>query len=98
MRLIAWNCAMGFDRKLEALRSLRPDIAVLSEVSCPEILRRKTPELCQFPMVWIGDNANKGLSVVSFCGDELILDGSYRKANQYVAPVHVNGRNQFRLI
>lgn len=89
---------MGLDRKLEALRSLRPDIAVLSEVSCPSILRRKSPELSRVPMVWVGDNANKGLAVLSFGGDELTLDRSYREANQYVAPVHVSGQNQFRLL
>jgi len=89
---------MGLDRKLGALRSLRPDIAVLSEVSCPDILRSKLPELDRVPMVWVGDNVNKGLAIVSFGGDELILDASYRETNQYVAPVHVNGRNQFRLL
>jgi len=89
---------MGLDRKLGALRSLRPDIAVLSEVARPEILRSKLPELNRVPMVWVGDKANKGLAIVSFGGDELILDTSYRETNQYVAPVHVNGRNQFRLL
>lgn len=89
---------MGLDRKLEALRVLRPDIAVLSEVSRPDILRSKIPELSQVPMVWVGDNANKGLAVLSFGDDELILDGSYQAANQFVAPVHVNGRNRFRLL
>jgi exodeoxyribonuclease-3 len=98
MRLIAWNCAMGLHRKLGALAALRPDIAVLSEVACPDILRSKMPELAHVPMVWVGDNAKKGLGVLSFSGDALILDGSYRDANRFVAPVHVNGRSQFRLL
>jgi hypothetical protein len=39
MRLVSWNCAMGLPRKLAGLVALRPDIAVLSEVACPEKLR-----------------------------------------------------------
>jgi hypothetical protein len=52
---------MGLGRKLEALRSLRPDIAVLSEVACPEKLLRNVPEFCGLPIVWVGDNPNKDL-------------------------------------
>src|SRR4051794_16631946 len=98
MRLIAWNCAMGLPRKFGVLAALRPDIAVLSEVAHPDILCRKIPELDRIPMVWVGDNINKGLGVLSFCGDELILDESYRDVNRFVAPVRVNGRSQFRLL
>jgi hypothetical protein len=89
---------MGLDRKLEALRSLRPDLAVLSEAACPEILRSKMPELGNLPIVWVGDNPNKGLAVVSFGGHELELDSSYRETNRYVAPIHIGGRNPFRLL
>lgn len=89
---------MGLQRKLAALRSLQPDIAVLSEVACPEKLRRQVHELCGLPIVWVGDKKDKGLAVLSFNGDELALDRSYRSANQYVAPVQVNGPRSFRLL
>src|SRR3974390_2292005 len=99
MRLVAWNCAMGFGRKLNELRRLRPDIAVLSEVACPERLRKTTPELREFPIIWVGDkNPNKGLAVISFSGGELALDVSYRKANQFIAPVRVCGSKRFNLL
>ena len=42
---------MGLKRKFAALRSLRPDIAVLSEVACPEKLRDQVYELCDVPIV-----------------------------------------------
>jgi hypothetical protein len=98
MRLVSWNCAMGLPRKLAGLVALRPDIAVLSEVACPEKLRQEAPQLSGVPIVWVGSNPNKGLAVVSFTGSGLELDGSYRDANQYVAPVHVHGPKPFRLL
>ncbi len=98
MRLVSWNCAMGLGRKLPALAALRPDIAILSEVACPDRLRLQVPEFSELPIVWVGDNPNKGLAVVSFAGDELALDSSYRNTNQYIAPIHVNGSRSFRLL
>jgi exonuclease III len=98
MRLVAWNCAMGLQRKLTALRSLQPDIVVLSEVACPGRLQRQVQEVCGLPIVWVGDNPNKGLAVLSFNRDKLALDPSYRTKNKYVAPVHVSGSKSFRLL
>lgn len=89
---------MGLRHKLAALASLQPDIAILSEVACPERLRIQAPELSRLPMVWVGDNPNKGLAVVSFADDELVLDSSYRSTNHYIAPIHVNGSKSFRLL
>jgi hypothetical protein len=99
MRLVAWNCAMGLSRKLGELLKLRPDIVVLSEVASPEKLRRSIPELRGLPIIWVGDkNPNKGLAVISFTGSELTLDDSYRKTNQFIAPVRVNGPKTFNLL
>jgi len=98
MKLVLWNCAMGFKRKLVALSALKPDIAILSEVACPEKLRSQLPMLAGLPIVWVGKNPNKGLAVVSFTGSNLELDPSYNAFNQFVAPVHVNGAKSFRLL
>ena len=89
---------MGIKRKVAALHSLRPDIAVLSEVACAEKLRDQVQELNEASVIWVGDNPNKGLAVVSFTGGKLALDNSHRSTNQYVAPVHVDGARPFRLL
>jgi exodeoxyribonuclease-3 len=89
---------MGLPRKIAALRSLRPDIAILSEVASPERLRKDLPELADMPIIWVGDNLNKGLAVISFTGSELALDQSHRTTNQYIAPVQVTGEKSFRLL
>ncbi len=33
MRIVSWNCNMGFEKKREALLSFQPDIVVLQECS-----------------------------------------------------------------
>jgi exodeoxyribonuclease III len=89
---------MGLKRKLPALSALRPDIAILSEVACPDKLRSRLPEFEGLPIVWVGNKPNKGLAVVSFTGSSLELDSSYRPSNQFVAPVHVGATKPFRLL
>ena len=83
---------MALERKITPLLSMRPDIAILSEVANPETLRKTLPELSDLPIVWVGSNPNKGLAIISFTGSELKLDTSYRAANQYIAPVQVTGQ------
>ena len=64
MKLVTWNCCGGFSRKLDALRSLEPDIAVIQEV-----LER---DLDNLPLgthaVWLGPQGKKGLAVIGFNG------------------------------
>ncbi len=59
---------MALHSKFEALRGLRPDIAIIAECASPE-----TPRLAQvysMPAVsgraWVGENRNKGLAVLAF--------------------------------
>ena len=62
MRIVAWNCRMGFARKRNLLYQLRPDIAVISECSRDSMLA------CQddgFDSCWWGENKNKGLGVLA---------------------------------
>lgn len=89
---------MGLAKKIDALLSRRPDVAVLSEVACPALLKGTVPQLSEWPIVWIGDNPKKGLAVISFNGNDLSLDGSFRDTNQFIAPVYVNGNPSFRLL
>ena len=64
MRLVAWNCNMALHRKLDALRRLEPDIAVISECASPERLQALgvLDGISDDP-IWIGDNPTKGLAV-----------------------------------
>ena len=99
MRLVTWNCNMAMHRKLEALRSLSPDIAVLCECARPDIVAERAG-LADLGVdsVWIGTNHHKGLAVLGFNRYRVALDPRYRSLHHYVAPVQVSGRRRFNLL
>ncbi len=100
MRLVSWNCRSGLHRKLEALRGLVPDIAIIPECGSLEILQTKAPGLAPTSALWIGDNPNKGLGVFSFGPHRLVRDHAYDPSIQYALPVRVEepGRVVFHLL
>jgi hypothetical protein len=78
MRLVAWNCNMALHRKADALLSLRPDIAVISECAEPErLFRTGCSTWIETEPVWIGRHATKGLAVFTFNGYQAELSDSY---------------------
>ena len=64
LRVVAWNCAGGFRRKVTALTTIGADIAVLSEVpnNCAALVKGDASG------VWIGTNPDYGLAVVGMNG------------------------------
>ena len=99
MRLVAWNCNMALDRKFEALRSLRPDVAVISECAEPGRLSAKLDlKRRGVEMVWVGRNPHKGLAVLGFKGTRLCLAPEHDPGLEYIAPVHVEGPARFNLL
>jgi exodeoxyribonuclease-3 len=99
MRLVAWNCNMALPRKLAALRSLRPDVAVISECAEPERLARKIkPRRLGADPVWIGDNPDKGLAVLARKGYRLSLAEDYDPSLRFIAPIRVEGPAAFNLL
>ena len=99
MRLVAWNCNMAMHRKLDALRSLAPDVAVLSECARPDIVAERAG-LADLgaDSVWVGANRHKGLAALGFNGYRVSLDERYKASHRYVAPVRVSGRRRFNLL
>ena len=99
MRLVTWNCNMALHRKLEALRSLEPDVAVVSECARPDIVvERAGLASLGADSVWIGANDHKGLAALGFNGYRVALDERYKASHRYVAPVRVSGRRRFNLL
>ena len=90
---------MALHRKLEALRSLAPDVAVLCECARPGIVAERAGLAgLGADSVWIGTNDHKGLAVLGFNGYRVALDERYRASHRYVAPVRVSGRRRFNLL
>lgn len=99
MRIVAWNCNMALPRKFEALLSLRPDIAIISECANPDILTEKgIPDLTDKTCQWMGRNANKGLGVFAFNGFSLRRADPFFPTLRYMLPVHVSGPRSFNLL
>ena len=91
MRIVAWNCCRGpFEKKLAALGTLSPDVAVISEALQP------TQESSQ--VLWFPSNASRlGIQVRAY--------GRYRLRRlpaadlpNCVVPVHVTGPAPFDLL
>jgi exodeoxyribonuclease-3 len=98
VRIVAWNCNMALDRKVEGLLALKPDIAVVSECAGPEKLRARGAAWMQREPVWIGRNRHKGLAVFAFNEFSVRLAPSYHPSLRYIAPVHVDGPVQCNLL
>ena len=91
MRIVAWNCAMAFHRKLDALLAERPDVAIVSECGSPEVLAAKVSLQRLGQMVWVGDNPQKGLAVFARNGYTAELDDCYDPSLHHLAPVRIDG-------
>jgi len=99
MRIVAWNCNMALDRKVDVLLDLAPDIAVVCECAEPERLRtRSRSAWMQSEPVWIGRNPHKGLAVFAFNGYAARLADLYQPSLRYVAPVHISGPTACNLL
>ncbi len=99
MRLIAWNCNMALHRKYEALLSLAPDIAVISECAEPETVQAKLKgQSLPTEVVWVGQNQHKGLAVLAFNDYKVSLLDSYDSALRYIMPVSIGGPHAFNLM
>lgn len=99
MRLVAWNCAMALHRKWDALMALRPDIAVVPECACPEVLTaRGVDGLTPRNMFWMGRNPNKGLGVFAFNGFTLSAVEPFFPTLCFILPIEVRGPTRFHLL
>ena len=90
---------MALHRKADALLSLRPDIAVISECAEPERLQRMGSSIgIENEPVWIGRHATKGLAVFTFNDYRARLSKAYWPNLRYIAPVHISGPATFNLL
>ncbi|WP_231377442.1 endonuclease/exonuclease/phosphatase family protein [Arthrobacter sp. 162MFSha1.1] len=68
MRIVSWNCAMGFAKKRALVEALKPDIAILAETS-----QRHIAETEATFKAWVGSNPHKGLGVIGFTNRSYML-------------------------
>jgi hypothetical protein len=93
MRLATWNCNMALHRKVDALLSLRPDVAVISECAQPQRLREKsTADWIEDEPLWMGRNRDKGLAVFAFNGYRLEALPATAPSQRYICRYASRGR------
>jgi exodeoxyribonuclease III len=93
MRIVTWNCQMGFDKKADALLSLNPDVAVV-----PECSEKSAVALRQrgYETLWFGSNPRKGLGV--FCRRGWSIRALAQPQQKWIVPIEVNAPTRFTLI
>jgi len=87
---------MRLHDKVDALLALRPDVAVLPECACPEVLFRRSPEIAASDFAWTGPHPAKGLAVLAFGSWRVQPIGHDRRAS--AAAIHVSGPAGLRLL
>jgi endonuclease/exonuclease/phosphatase family metal-dependent hydrolase len=92
MKLITWNCNMGFAKKARQLFQCRPDLAVVQE--CSEASTRTGYE--GYSGLWFGSNSNKGLGV--FCKEGWRSRVIATPLQQWVVPIEISGPMNFTLV
>ncbi len=97
MKVITWNCNMAFRKKWKAILDLQPDILVLQECEKESKYRPEeiVPGYNQF--IWIGDNPNKGVGILSFNDYHIQISKNYVQTFKYIIPIAVTGAKQFTL-
>ncbi len=94
MRIVAWNCLQGLNRKAEQLLTLQPDVAVVAE--CTD-----EPQLGAGPLRsvgWTGRNPHKGLAI--FAKPDLggHVAGEWDPAREWFLPIRLDFGRQIDII
>jgi hypothetical protein len=89
---------MRFHDKVDRILALEPDLVVVSECACPEVLLRRTVGLVPNDVAWEGTNPAKGLAVLAFGDWRLRVDERHVLKAGTTLPLRVTGPGFFRLL
>jgi endonuclease/exonuclease/phosphatase family metal-dependent hydrolase len=100
LRLLVWNCSGRLHDKLHDLTDLAPDVAVLPECACPEVLlRRVAPaRLNARSLLWDGTEPSRGLAVATFGSWRARLSPLHRARSATTLPVALSGPAEIDLV
>ena len=90
MKIVSWNCCMGFNKKFENIKKLNAEIYVIPECEDPD--RYDSDEYNQFASnyFWVGENKFKGLGIFARDDVKLELVDLDDFGLRYFIPVRVN--------
>jgi exonuclease III len=97
MKIITWNCNMAFRKKWNSVVELNPDILIVQE--CENESKYKQTQLIPGynEFIWIGENLNKGIGIISFNNYHIELLQNYSKEFKFIVPLKVTGESEFNL-
>jgi hypothetical protein len=98
LRLAVWNCNMRLHDKLEGIRRLAPDVIVVPECACPEVLLRRVPGLSPTAMAWTGRSPSKGLAVLTFGHWHVTVAREHDARGLTTIALTVHGALEFHLV
>jgi exodeoxyribonuclease III len=98
MRIVTWNCNGAFRKKVQAIKALKPDLAIIQECESPERLRAGGLDLGPQSIAWCGDLAYKGLAVISFTHPCIETDTVRDPSLKLLLPVVVTGEQPLHLL
>lgn len=90
MRLITWNCCMGFRKKINPIMEYKPDILIIQE--CEKIIDYNLFPVKPTSYLWVGNNLNKGLGVFSFNNHTMKISNDYDPAIEYSIPINISNK------
>jgi hypothetical protein len=91
MKIITWNCNCSFRTKLDHLRIIDFDLAIIQE--CEKEIK-DLPETWEY--LWVGNNINKGMAVIGQ-GNKIKIDKIHKAEWSCFLPVTVNDGEWFIL-
>ena len=91
MKIITWNCNMGFRKKAGVILAHQPDILVIPE--CENLDKVTFAEGLPLPTdsLWHGKNPHKGLGVFAYNGYKLQLLECHNPNFKTILPIAVTG-------
>ncbi|MGF2711782.1 endonuclease/exonuclease/phosphatase family protein [Bacillus cereus] len=96
MKIVAWNAAMAFRKKIEKILPLKANILVISECEKPEKWERSVVQNGTDNFLWEGDNPNKGIGIITLDKRYKIeIHPDYDKTFRYIIPLKVSGEQEF---
>ncbi len=88
---------MAFRKKWKSILKYGPDILIIQE--CENESKYEPSEIIPDynEFIWIGENVNKGIGILSFNDFHIQLSQSYSEEYKYIIPIAVSGPLNFNL-
>jgi exonuclease III len=85
MRIVSWNCCMAWRKKQHLIEIIRPDIAVIQEISLKDLESTSAPF-----MHWVGNSRHKGLGIIGYANRRYTLIDDYAAHIPWFVPFTVD--------